>query len=276
MIIEDFATNDLQKPEANRKQPYFSLLLCIFLCLTSVVFSQAALESAKMECNDYVERIDPTIQFVPLTPQLAKEYHIEEWLEKDIGFSKWIVVFNEIPGEAPHSLQEKRIFRLNPEHFYPLQLPVADMLALKKQGTTTWFIVSARGYLPGEKVIWRLISERSKEFKEIAFYPRPLVLKKKSGEILAKASLLFSLAVTTYRLDISGIQEEEVFKFLSASKHERIRQVLKGPILMDVTPDVIGSRGGIGELTLSLEDGSSHKVELPWGSELFKYSKGEK
>ncbi|MBX9744503.1 MAG: hypothetical protein K2X08_04760, partial [Chlamydiales bacterium] len=255
----------------------FFLLFCVFLCLTSVVFSQTVLESAKMEFNDYVERIDPTIEFILLTPQVAKDYHIEEWLEKDIGFSKWIVIFNEIPGKPPHSLQEKRVFRLNPERFHPLPFPeLADMLALKKQGTTFWFIVSARGYLPGEKVIWRLVSEHSKEFKEIAFYPRPLVLKKKSGEILAKASLLFSLAVTTYRLDISGIQEEEVFKFLSASKHEKIRQVLKGPILMDISPDVIGSKGGIGEVTFSLEDGSSHKVELPWGSELFKYSRGEK
>lgn len=123
----------------------------------------------------------------------------------------------------------------------------------------------------------RLASKEKGEFKEITFCPRPLILRKKSGEILAKVELGPSPQIYTfYNIDVLGVKEEEKFTFTSHSAHEKIEHEVTGPAFMNLHPAVVGMTGGIDQFELKLEDGSVHTLGLPWGLEMIQYLNGKK
>ncbi len=258
-------------------------ILLTFLLLNGTLFASQKNEPAQLkieeDLNDYIEKIDPNIEFLPLTPQLMANLGIENAAQIDAGFSKWLILFNEIPGEPPYQLQEKRILQFKRDTFRPLKgVPESSEIAqAKKLNEPIRIGFSSRGYLPGEKVVLRLSSKDKTIFKEITICPRPLVLKKASGEILAKAFLSsHSPELTMYTVDVLGVKKEEEYKIISCSGKEKLQKVVKGPISMGITPNVVGDKGGFGELKLCLEDNSSYKLRLPWGSRLTEYSKGDR
>lgn len=270
-------------PLNNLTQPLATLFLFFFTSISAALPESNAnspLPPIKQEeLHDIIEKIDPSIQFLPITPKLASALEIEELLEFDTGFSKWLLVFNEIPGEQPYELQEKRILQPNPNVFRHLEgVPQNDeIIDAKNRKKPITIIVSGRGYAPGEKVIWRLASKNSNIYKEITLYPRPIIIKDSLGKTIAKAFLSpNTLKPTTYNVDICGIPNKKQFELVSKSKHEKMRHTAKGPTKISITPDVIGKEGGVGELYINFEDQTSYKIELPWGTELIKHLKGNK
>lgn len=109
--------------------------------------------SSNQVVDEYVEKIDPTIEFHLLTEETAKEFGAEKSMQDDPGFLKWIVTFHQIPGDAPYSLQEKRIAQSDLEAFEPLKGEAQEFRILKAKiyGEPFHVVVSSRGYLPGEK-----------------------------------------------------------------------------------------------------------------------------
>jgi len=235
--------------------------------------------SAKV-ADEYVEKIDPTIEFSPLTEKLMKELGVKSPLESYPGFEKWIVTFNEIPGDPPYSLQGKRCVQSDPEGFAVVSgVPNSfELLEAKIFGNPVRIPICSVGYLPGEKVTWRLVSKDKDVFKEIVFYPRPIFIKKKSGEVLARACLqCCSLDNAMYEINVCGIGTEEKCLYTCYSGDEMMEPtVFQGPVSMFNLPGVIGRDGGIGYMEFRLEDGSLYQIELPWGSELLEYVKGNK
>jgi hypothetical protein len=139
----------------------------------------------------------------------------------------------------------------------------------------TGIVVSARGYLPGEKIMIRLCAKDA--YREAVFYPRPLLVKKTSGELLAQGALLCTkLGHTLYELDICGIGKQEKYTLVSHSGEEILSHDLQGPISCGLSPEVVGLLKGIAKIELLLEDGASYSMELPWGHELVDYKLGNK
>ncbi len=163
-----------------------------------------------------------------------------------------------------------------PDRYYPYsQLSSESILKCKNCNMAAGIVVSARGYLPGEKITIRLSAKDA--YREIVFYPRPLFLKNKSGDLLAKGTLLCAKPGNTlYDLDICGIGKQEKYKLISHSGKEILSQDLQGPISCELAPEVIGLRKGIAKIELQSEDGTFYSMDLPWGYELLEYHQGNK
>ncbi len=233
----------------------------------------------KEDPNGVLIAKDPTVGFLPLTKELLKEPCLSEWVHFDPGFEKWVLVFHDIPGEAPFSFQIKRAAYFKPEKFVIDERAIQseEVALMQKNGGAVRVVLSARGFLPGEPITCRLATKDPKVYREISLCPRPLIVKKASGELLLKATLQkHPYEHTSYNIEIVGVKENEYFKFCSKSDSETMRKVLKGPIFMNYAPGVLGRKGGVAKLEISFEDGTSYKIDFPWGIELFSYKNGKK
>jgi hypothetical protein len=229
------------------------------------------------ETKDDVDQNATGVEIIEVTEQWAKERGLMDLYQTDPGFVKWCILFHDIPGNPPYSFQQKRLSQPLPDRYYSCQAGLSSdaILESKNCNMPTCLMVSARGYLPGEKLTIRLSTKDA--FREITFYPRPLLLKKETGEFLAQATLLcMQPGSTLYELDICGIGKQEKFKLTSHSGKEIISYNWQGPTTCSITPEVIGQMTGSANVTIHFENGAQYNVELPWGCELLKYKLGSK
>ena len=120
-----------------------------------------------LEC---VERIDDRIEIINVTEQWAKEMGVIDFFQADPGFTKWFIKFHDIPGNPPYSLQQKRLIQSDPDRFFSIPNPSSEsILESKNRNSPVGLMVSARGYLPGEKVSIRLSAKDA--YREIVFSP---------------------------------------------------------------------------------------------------------
>lgn len=224
---------------------------------------------------DCVEHLDVGAQIIPVTEQWAKERGALSFYLNDPGFDKWFVSFHDIPDTPPYTFQQKRLFQLDPDRYYPIAGPLSEnVLLAKKLNREIGIIISARGYLPGEKIMIRLSGKDA--YREIAFYPRPMLLKRKSGELLAKATLLCpKFGDTLYSFDICGVGEEEKYKLVSRSENEILSQDVQGPMSCSLSPEVVGVPKGIAKMEFQFEN-ETYSMEFPWGTELLECKLGNK
>lgn len=238
-------------------------------CVEHVVHKQ----NQPQEC---LERLDGGVEIIAVTEQWAKEMGMMDLYQTDPGFTKWCVLFHDIPGNPPYNFQQKRLSQSLPDRYYPCPGPSSEnIMESKNCNMATGIMVSSRGYLPGEKIVIRLSAKDA--YREAVFYPRPLLLKKKSGELLAKGTLLCAEpGFTSYDLDVCGIEKHEKYKMVSHSGDETLSHDLQGPMRIGLAPEVVGLLKGIAKMQIQLEDGTSYDIELPWGYELLEYKQGKK
>lgn len=230
----------------------------------------------KSESVQRTNQTDAGIEVVSVTEQWARRAKLMDLYRADPGFAKWCILFHDIPDNPPYSFQQERLLQALPDHYYPCQGPSSEtVLESKNSNMPTGIMVSGRGYLPGEKVTIRLSAKDA--YREVAFFPRPLLVKKKTGELLATATLLCAEPGNTlYTLDICGIGTQEKYKFVSRSGEEVLSQSLEGPIQCSIAPEIAGQIKGIANVELQFEDGTVYSMELPWGYELLQYKLGNK
>jgi hypothetical protein len=230
-------------------------------------------ENKSLEC---VKCVGAGVEIIALTEQSAKEMDLIQHYRTDPGFTKYCVLFHDIPDSPPYAFQQKRLAQPQPDRYYLCPGPSSEnILECKNHNMATGIVVSARGYLPGEKTTIRLSGKGA--YREAVFCPRPLLMKKISGELLAQGTLLCTkLGHTLYELDICGIGKQEKYTLVSYSGEEILSHNLQGPISCGLSPEVIGLLKGIAKIELRLEDGASYSMELPWGHELVDYKLGNK
>jgi hypothetical protein len=256
------------------KQPkvkYWIAITTFFLCFQSTVLFAKNIKQT--------QALKPPVTIEPFTEQLMKELHLEYLAKTDVGFEKKLVLFHEIPGDPPYSMQQRRVLQSNPEMFIPFNCGLSPENILKskqiEQPVALW--ISARGYVPGEKITLRLASKDPEIFREIQFCPRPLIATGTSKDISFKATLEFYAKDSTqYTVEISGVKEDESYEFISQSETEKIQEPLKGPMTFGYAPGVLGVKGGISTAIILFQDGSTYKLHLPWGTEIEEYHRGNK
>jgi hypothetical protein len=222
-----------------------------------------------------VDRIHTGVEIIRVTEQWAKENGVLDLYQADPGFTKWCILFHDIPGDPPYSFQQKRLLQPNRNQYYPCGYAEENILASKNCNMPAPLMVSSRGYLPGEKITIRLSGKDA--HKEIIFYPRPLLLKDKTGRVLAKVALLSAIpGQTHYDLDLSGIGKEEKYTLISHSGGEILSHNYQGPIKLGISPEVVGKRSGFANIILRMEDGTEYNTKLPWGNELLECKAGNK
>jgi len=223
-----------------------------------------------------VEQMDAGIEMIEATEQWAKENGFVGLDRMDPGFAKWYILFHDIPDNPPYSFGQKRLLQALPDHYYPLKHPSPKtILESKESNTPVSFMLSVRGYLPGEKITIRLSSKDA--YREVTFYPRPLHVKRNTGEVLARATLLCAtLGETLYLFDVCGVGEQEKYTLTSNSGGEILSHDWQGPLTCTIMPEVIGQMQGFAKIQMRFGAGEEHAVALPWGYELIQCRLGNK
>ncbi|MCB9092669.1 MAG: hypothetical protein H6620_08930 [Halobacteriovoraceae bacterium] len=137
---------------------------------------------------------------------------------------------------------------------------------------------SSRGFMPGERVIWTLETQDGASISEkIEFTPHPIVLEAPKEGVKLHAELV-NLKPAYYAILIEGIEAFEKLKLRSLSSGEKIEDsfLYTQKIGLLYTPDVIGKKGGVCDLTLTRQKGTEFRLHLPWGEELIEYLNGSK
>ena len=114
-------------------------------------------ENKSVEC---VQQFDTGVEIIAMTEEWAKEMGLIDHYRTDPGFEKWCVLFHDIPGSPPYAFQQKRISQPLPDRYYPCPGPSSENILESKNYMATGLVLSARGYLPGEKLTIRLIWKR--------------------------------------------------------------------------------------------------------------------
>ncbi len=226
--------------------------------------------------QDCIVQIDNGIEVIKVTKEYAEKNKIIDLYQADPGFVKWLVLFHDFPGAPPYFFEQKRHLKPPPDHFSPCKGTSSEViLEAKKDNKPAGLLVSGRGFLPGEKITIRLSGQNG--YREITLFPRPLVMKNKSGKLLAKAELLCPIpGQTFYHVDFCGIEKEEKCKIVSQSAVGVFSYFVHGPMESTISPEVIGQRGGVANLTIQFEDGAYYSLKLPWGYAFQEYLAGTK
>ena len=132
------------------------VLYCLLLLSAgcSVKQPEKIADTKGQEC---VEQLDIGAEVIALTEQRAKEMGLTNHYQTDPGFAKWCVLFHDIPGNPPYGFEQKRLLQPLPDLYYPLPGSSPENILISKHwNQPAGVVVSARGYLPGEKITVRL------------------------------------------------------------------------------------------------------------------------
>lgn len=255
---------------------FYLILLLSASCNAEQTPKSLTQSTEKSKSKESVNQIDNGVELVSVTEEWALKMGMINHYKTDPGFTKWCVLFHDIPGNPPYLFEQKRLVQRIPNFYYPIPDPTSEViLESKNRNKPTAMVVSARGYLPGEKITIRLSSKDA--YREVTFCPRPLLLKKESGELLVQATLVCAdPGHTLYNLDICGVGKHEKYKLISHSKNEILSHNVEGPVQCGISPEVVGEKKGIAKAILKFENGTSYSLELPWGYELLEYNRGNK
>jgi len=131
--------------------------------------------------------------------------------------------------------------------------------------------LSALGFLKGERVIASFRTLEGKEIASASFIPCRLAHEIPGTKLAISAELVTIRSISHYTLSIEGIHDGEKFFFQTKSGNEFHKQELVGGQFQEFgyTPDVLGSLGGIGEVSIITDRGTLF-LNLPWGYRLFE------
>jgi hypothetical protein len=183
---------------------------------------------------------------------------------------KWLIKFPKLLGEPPYFLKSSRVSTFANIFFEVPEITSEDILKSVKAKGVMELSVAAEGYLPGEKVTWRICSKNPTVFVEASGYPRPLMIKNGRGRALVEVELVRENPATYY-LTVPFLASQTPFTLICKSGDQRTEVVVKGPLEKHFYPTVEGQMGGVAEVEVVFEDKTSRKLELPWGTELLKY-----
>ncbi len=213
----------------------------------------------------------PDIQFMPWRQSSLTESEKIEIAGYDQGHLKWIITpINFSIGQPIDFFIDRPLLGKKPG-------ALIERIVINKKGILeTWpqleptrLIVSARGYLPGEKVLCRF-NQCDRE-TVVPFYPMPLIKKSDEGVVLWAE--LKDLLLQSYAIHIDHISQEESYLIRCTSWDTVMEKTVQGPLTILETPAIAGKNSGIATFEVILED-QTLTLELPWGLSLIGYAKG--
>lgn len=196
---------------------------------------------------------DPSIQLVKSNDQ-------------KIAFST--IIFNDIPGEGPYRVEQRRLLQNDPNLFYQADDAQKTLNTIKELNVPFGILLPQNAYLPGERATWRIVSRDGKVLKEMTCCPNPRIMKNSSDQRIMEASLLsVNRPDTVYMLFFPPMKEQR--KFIFTSGHKQSRGIIPPEKLETTTfaPGIDGSTGGIAKIEIQIQN-ESYVLELPWGTKL--------
>lgn len=197
-------------------------------------------------------------------------------------YNKIIFRLEGYPKHKEIILDVKRLASLDPKAYEPkVSFSIQDdglMLITNTQQRLQNIVSSSRGFLPGERVVYRFRTADGAISKEISGVPTPAVLKTKDGKIALKAELI-SVNPTVYKIDLPQMKEGEEYDLQSTSLGEITKAKPKYSASTPIHYAPAGgnkAKGGEGKLEIRRKNGEMYTIELPWGTALEVYLQGLK
>ncbi len=191
----------------------------------------------------------------------------------DAGYHKTLLRLHDLPeGEAFVFVMHRPC--LDVTQRLPVLRETLTSNAQKMGVTEPFFVISSRGFLPGEKIEMRVENMKGESISPlIEFFPEPLMVSSQvdTGQITAEF-----IGRDSYALHLKGFTEGEVYTFDSRSFGERMRYQCTYAESEGQTysPSVMGYQGGIAELVIVRKNGEQLRMMFPWGNKLSPILKG--
>lgn len=252
----------------NLKTSVFFLINLFFFCAAAIAEEEE--HSVIIEPRIYTRFF--TADAVQMLPKLK---HLKA---KDPWFNKILFKVEGYPVEQNLILEVKRLAGANPDQFHPIL-----NFSIQQDGS---YVVndeqkkniesSSRGYLPGERVIYRIRTADGSISREISRIPVPVIFEEKEGKIGLWAELL-SVSPTVYLIELPTMKEGEEYDLKSTTIGNTIKAKPKftenKPFHFSPAPKG-KSQGGESLLEIRRKSGEVYRVKLPWGTALEAYLDG--
>lgn len=177
----------------------------------------------------------------------------------DKDYSKQCYLLSNFPKNSKIYIRTKRFVSPNVEKMGPF--------TVNEKGSLL-YVISARGYLPGERVLFQFVNKKGKVILQKSLFPNPLVATSEEATFTVEAEL----KGISYSLRIPNAKSGEKFEIASLThcKLNTIQCIYANEI--NVFPGLKGFDGGITKITLiRKENGDKATLDLMWGNELVKY-----
>lgn len=200
---------------------------------------------------------------------------------QDPWYNKILFKVEGFPIQQNLIMEIKRLASSNPDQFYPIlnfSIQEDGTYLLNNKDTLKTIVSSSRGFLPGERVTYRIRTTDHSVEKEVSRIPTPVIFEDKQGKIVLRAELL-SLSPTVYLIEFPTMNEGEEFDLKASSIGEIVKAKprFSSSKPFHFSPAAKGmSKGGESLLEIHRKSGETYYLKLPWGTALDAYLKGER
>lgn len=173
-----------------------------------------------------------------------------------------------LSGDDPETFQPYKTFTIQDDGSYL----TSDQQKLKTLS------ISSKGFLPGERAIFRFRTNNGSVHKEINGFPNPAIFKDKKGTIGLRAELVH-LSPTVYIIDMPTLEEGEQYDIktviIGETANAQAKYSRQAPF--HFSPSVKGKgKGGDSYFEVQRKSGEIYFLKLPWGTALDSYSNARK
>jgi hypothetical protein len=198
----------------------------------------------------------------------TKEPLIEQFFPKDAdayfsefdkGYFKQYLLLSNFPKNSNGNIQIKRLASPNIEKL--------GAFTFDEEGSFV-YVISARGFLPGERATFQFVNENGKVIAEKSIFPNPLIATSEEATFTIEAEL----KGISYSFKILKAKSSEKFDITSVSHGKSNTTQCTYANGIEVFPRVKGFDGGIAKVIVTRkENGDKAALVLMWGKEIPKY-----
>lgn len=207
---------------------------------------------------------------------------LRQFSEPDPGYNKVILTPQHFPKNKKITFSTRRLAQFDREYEKKISFYIDEkgefIDSNTSKGLYSSFIISSRGYLPGEYITAKLSTDDGQLKELVKFAPNPIIVKSKSGSATIFAVLVDFLPIACYHFYFKGFNENESINFFSVSGKEKINKRIQIPsdYMFAYSPDTVDTDEGVGIVTFVRDSGEKMEFYLPWGDAFDDYLKGKK
>ncbi len=149
--------------------------------------------------------------------------------------------------------------------------------AEKMEQKTPLIVMSSRGFLPGEKITFFLVTpDGYVKSEKMNFTPHPLIVRDRNNRATVIAELE-SIIPTIYNVRFENFEINERLKFAGISGDTQVSDwvTFKTGFFVKYIPEIPNSKGGTAIVSVERSNGEEMLLPVIWGEAIIPHLKGE-